>query len=69
VFSVVNGITSLDLIEQGGSWENPISAQMLELNYAVRVEESFMNKQDNEQRRSAQEAKPNSHMARHRQRE
>jgi hypothetical protein len=69
VFSVVNGITSMDLMEPDGSWENSISAQMLELNHAVKVEESFMNKQDNEQRSSAQEAKPNSHMARHRQRE
>lgn len=56
-------------MEPDGSWENSISVQMLELNHAVKVEESFMNKQDNEQRSSAQEAKPNSHMARHRQRE
>lgn len=59
----------MDLIEEGGNWDNPLSSQMLALNYAVKVEESFMNKQDNEQRRSAQETKPNSHMARYRQRE
>jgi hypothetical protein len=59
----------MDLIGEGGSWENSFADQMLKLNYAVKVDESFMNKQDNEQRQSAQEAKPNSHMARHRQRE
>lgn len=69
VFSVVNGITTMDLIGERGNWDNPISSQMLALNYAVRVEESFMNKQDNEQRQSAQEVKPNSHMARYKQRE
>ncbi len=69
MFSVVDGITSLDLKETDGSWENLISAQMLKLNYAVQVEESFLNKQDNKQRQSAQEAKPNSHTARYRQRE
>lgn len=59
----------MDLIGERGNWDNPISSQMLALNYAVRVEESFMNKQDNEQRQSAQEVKPNSHMARYKQRE
>ncbi|XP_046649298.1 probable ATP-dependent RNA helicase spindle-E [Daphnia pulicaria] len=69
VFSVVNGITSMDLIGEGGSWENSIAAQMLELKYAVKVDESFINKRDNEQRQSEQEAEPNSRMAKHRQRE
>jgi hypothetical protein len=69
VFSVVDGITSLDLKDENGSWENSISAQMLKLNFTVRVEESFLNKQDNKQRQSAKEAKPNSHTARYRQRE
>ncbi|KAK4021219.1 hypothetical protein OUZ56_003138 [Daphnia magna] len=67
VFSVVNGITTMDLITEGGNWDYPISSQMLALKYAVRVKESLMNKQDNEHRQYAPKVEPNSSMSRYNQ--
>lgn len=71
VFSVVNGITTMDLTEEGGNWDESIAQQMVKLGHAVRVEESYMSKTDNEQRQIAQESqsKPNSFASKYRQRE
>lgn len=71
MFSVVNGITTLDLIGEGGSWDNSIAHQIVNLKYGVNVEESYVSKMDNEERKNAQESssKPNSFAAKLRQRE
>ncbi len=51
MFSVVNGITSVDLIqEDGGNWNSSIANQMIHLNYAIKMEESCLSKDDNEER-------------------
>lgn len=48
---MVDGIASVDLIqEDGGNWNNSIANQMIDLNYAVKVEESCLSKDDNEER-------------------
>ena len=54
IFSAVNGITSVDLIEQNGNWDNPLSKQMIELKYAVKVEETYVSKMDNETRQTVE---------------
>ena len=44
----------MDLIQQGGSWDNPLSKQMIELKYAVKVEETYVSKMDNETRQTVE---------------
>lgn len=59
----------MDLIKKDGTWDDSISQQMIDLKYAVRVEESYVSKMDNEARQSTKEFKPSSHLMKHMERE
>ena len=52
IYSVVDGITTLDFLPAGGSWDGSIAAQLLRSNCADSVEEPFLSKQNNEERKN-----------------
>ncbi len=66
----------MDLLPEGCSWDRCISKQILTFEdknhckYAIKLEESYCSKLDNEERRNAQqsgsEIQPNSQMVRYR---
>jgi hypothetical protein len=57
VFSVVNGVISLDLISNADSeivdWEKSIAKSLVQLKHAVAVDEPYCSKMDNEERQLA----------------
>lgn len=56
IFSVVDGITTLDFKPPNGTWEDSIATQFLHQNFADPVEEPYCSKMDNEERCVVQEA-------------
>ena len=56
VFSVVDGVTTLDLVEKDGDWGNSMANRLLEQKFAVKVDESYCSKLDNEVRQTASES-------------
>ena len=56
IYSVVDGITTLDFLPAGGSWDDSVAAQFLRSKYADSVEETYCSRMDNEERVIIQEA-------------
>ena len=55
VFSVVSGVTALDLKLPKWTWEDSVATQLVNQGYADVSEESYCSKMDNEERVSIQE--------------
>ena len=53
----MNGITSLDLIPfEGSRDEGSVATKLINMGYAVRVEEPYCSRENNAERKSAMEA-------------
>lgn len=50
IYSVVSGVTALDLKHPQGTWENSITIQFVAMGYADPVEESYCSRMDNDER-------------------
>ena len=52
IYRVVDGITTLDFLPAGGSRDDSVAAQFLRSKYADSVEETYLSKQNNEERKN-----------------